>query len=90
MRWQGKPRMQENDRRDANCPNSGQGIADEPPDLGDQASPARAQGLEILEAALHLGAHVLMVAKIFLDDVPAGRGKQARLFELCQFLVRQL
>src|SRR5450756_1015930 len=45
---------------------------------------------KILEAALHLGAHVLMVAQVLLDDVPAGRGKQARLLELCQFLVRQL
>ncbi len=71
--------MQENDRRDANCPNCGQGIADGPPDLGDQASPERAQGLDILEAALHLGAHVLMVAQVLLDDVPAGRCKQAGL-----------
>src|SRR5450830_883060 len=47
-------------------------------------------GLKILEAALHLGAHVLMVAQVLLDDVPAGRGKQAGLLELCQFLVRQL
>jgi hypothetical protein len=50
----------------------------------------RSRLLNVLEAALHLGTHVLMTAKILLDDVPAGRGKQARLFELCQFLVRQL
>jgi hypothetical protein len=41
----------------------------------------RSRLLNVLEAALHLGAHVLMIAKILLDDVPAGRGKQARLFE---------
>jgi len=62
--------MREDNRRDNNCPVSGQGIWNEPPDLGGQAGVAQAQGLKILEAAFHLGIHVLMVTQVLLDDVP--------------------
>jgi hypothetical protein len=69
--WQGKTRLQDNDRRDADCPDSGQGIADKPPDLGGQAGPAQAQGLKILEAAFDFYLKVLVVTQVLLDDVPA-------------------